>query len=290
MKVLCFCMQKRWALLGIIVFFLILNAFVWVAFFHKPEGVLKVSFLDVGQGDAILIQSPTGKQMLVDGGRDRAVLRELPKAMGFFDRTIDVVVETHPDADHIGGLPGVFERYRVLAFLEPGIPNDTNAAAALVDAVARESGIQTTLARKGQRIDLGGGAYADILFPDRDVSTYETNTGSVVMRVVYGDTSFMLTGDSPRDIEEYLVGREGEGLRSDVLKAGHHGSRNSSSALWLKTVAPSVVVISAGKDNPYGHPHEETLARIRAQGADVVSTMNEGTVVFLSDGETITRK
>lgn len=271
-------------------FLLLVNTVVWVAFFHRPVPALTVSFLDVGQGDAILIQGPTGIQMLVDGGRDRAVLRELPKQMEVFDRTIDVVVETHPDADHIGGLPAVFERYAVAMFLEPGIPNDTNATLALTDAVQNEPGIETALARSGQRIVLGGGAYADILFPDRDVSTYETNTGSIVMRVVYGDTSFMLTGDAPSEIEDYLVGRDGAKLKANVLKAGHHGSRNSTDARWLATVAPDIVVISAGKDNAYGHPHVETMERMRAQGAEVFSTAEQGTIVFKSDGTNVTAK
>ena len=284
-------MQKRHTLYLLVAAFLAVNAVVWGAVLKTHEEPrLTVSFLDVGQGDAILIEGPTGIQMLIDGGRDRAVLRELPKAMGFLDRSLDVVVETHPDADHIGGLPSVFERYAVGRFLEPGIPNDTNATFALIDAVQKEPGIETAIARSGQRILLGGGAYADILFPDRDVSTYETNTGSIVMRVVYGDTSFMLTGDAPSEIEDYLVGRDGAKLQVTVLKAGHHGSRNSTDALWLKTLAPDLVVISAGKDNAYGHPHTETLERIRAQGAEIVGTAEEGTLTFISDGEAVTRK
>ena len=110
------------------------------------------------------------------------------------------------------------------------------------------------------------------------------------MRVVYGDTSFMLTGDAPSEIEDYLVGRDGAKLQVTVLKAGHHGSRNSTDALWLKTLAPDLVVISAGKDNAYGHPHTETLERIRAQGAEIVGTAEEGTLTFISDGEAVTRK
>lgn len=263
---------------------------MWFALLERPSAVLTVSFLDVGQGDAILIESPTGGQMLVDGGRDRAVLRELPKRMGPFDRSIDVVVETHPDADHIGGLPSVFERYTVGSFIEPGIPNDTNVTAAILASADAEPGIQKIIARKGQHIDLGGGAYAEILFPDRDVSTYETNTGSIVMRVVYGETSFMLTGDAPSQIEDYLVGRDGKALKSDVLKAGHHGSRYSTDDLWLATLAPSIVVISAGVHNSYGHPATETLERIRSEGAEVLSTLGNGAVVLQSDGETITAR
>lgn len=282
--------MKRVLLVGAILFLLLVNVAVWMAVSAPSNKVLTVSFLNVGQGDAIFIESPTGGQMLVDGGRDGAVLRELPKRMGPFDRNIDVVVETHPDADHIGGLPGVFSRYQVHAFLSPGIPNDTNAALALDDAVKKEEGIQTIVARRGERIDLGGGVVADILFPDRDVSTYETNTGSIVMRLSYGDTSFMLTGDSPSEIEDYLVSLDGEKLKTNVLKAGHHGSRSSTDELWLKTLHPDMVIISAGKGNAYGHPHQETLARIKNEGAEILSTIDLGTIVFQSDGKTLTRK
>src|SRR3989344_5060951 len=185
--------------IGLLIF---ANIFVWTLPTHSG---LAVSFLNIGQGDAIFIESPTGVQMLIDGGPpDGSVLRELGKAMPFFDRTIDAVVETHPDQDHIGGLPDVFERYKVKTFLEPGIPNDTGATRALARAAEEEQNVTRVLARSGMRLMLGGGAYADILFPDRDVSGVETNTGSIVMRIVYGDTSFILTGDSPQAIEKYL--------------------------------------------------------------------------------------
>lgn len=268
----------------------VLNIFIWSVVWLKKEPHLTVSFLDVGQGDAILIESPTGEQMLVDGGRDHAVLRELGKYMSPFDRSLDVVVETHPDADHVGGLPGVFERYTVGVFMEPGIPNDTNAVLALEEAVKNEEGLQKILARRGQRINLGGEVYIDVLFPDRDVSGLETNTGSIVMRVTYGSTSFMLTGDAPSSIEDYLVGIDGTTLKTDVLKAGHHGSRNSTDELWLLTLQPRVVVISAGEGNSYGHPHTETLERIHSVGARVLSTLGQGAVIFQSDGTTIIQK
>ncbi len=283
-------MQKRAVLIVAAFLFAMANAAVWYAVATAQGGALTVSFMDVGQGDAILVEGPTGIQMLVDGGRDRAVLRALPRSMGPFDRTLDLVVETHPDADHIGGLPGVFARYAVGMFLEPGIPNDTNATDALIAASDTEPGITKLIARRGQRINLGGGAYADILFPDRDVSDFETNTGSIVMRVVYGKTSFMLTGDSPSQIEDYLAGAYGAALKTDVLKAGHHGSKYSTDDLWLSTLAPSIVVISAGVDNTYGHPAPETMARIEAASAAVLSTMGKGDVVLASDGTRVRRK
>ncbi len=265
---------------------LLLNLYVY-AVPAKPEGELRVSVLDIGQGDAILVEGPTGTQMLVDGGLGHAVLRELAAVMGPVDRSIDVVVESHPDADHIGGLPAVFDRYQVSYFLEPGVHAETPAYAALEAAVDHEPGVHWLAARRGMRIDLGGGAHADILFPDRDPSGLETNDGSIAMRIEYGETSFMLTGDMPTDIEEWLVALDGENLESDVLKAGHHGSKTSTGAAWLAAVSPSVVAISAGEGNSYGHPHPEVVERIEGKGIEVLSTIEEGTITFVSDGKRV---
>jgi len=277
--------QILFTLVGALVF---VNLVFLLLLVPRPHE-LRVSFLTVGQGDAILIQGPTGIELLVDGGRDRSVLRELPKVMGVLDRSIDVVVATHPDADHISGLADVFARYRVHYYMEPGVENDTSAALRLKDAVSRESDVETILARRGQRLSLGGGAYADILYPNGDVSKLETNTGSIIMRVVYGETEFMLTGDAPLSIENWLVTQKEE-LRSDVLKAGHHGSRTSTSDQFLAAVAPALVVVSAGEDNSYGHPHQEVLERVAEAGARTLSTIESGTITLVSDGITIKQK
>jgi beta-lactamase superfamily II metal-dependent hydrolase len=276
--------------------YIVLAALIWaniaigthvVAAAHPT---LRVSVLDIGQGDSILVQSPTGATMLVDGGPDDTVLRRLAEELGPLDRSLSMVVETHPDKDHIFGLADVFKQYAVQAFMEPGIPDDTQAASALARAWQAEPGVQHVIARRGMRIDLGGGAYADVLWPDRDPSKFETNDGSIVMRLVYGTTSFMLTGDAPSPIEDWLQvldKTDGE-LPTDVLKAGHHGSKYSTDDGWLAALRPSMVAISAGKGNSYGHPNQETLDRIRAEGAAIYDTMDSGTLRFISDGKTIT--
>lgn len=279
--------RVRTGLYFYIVLLLILNAATYYALHEVREKKdLIVSFLNVGQGDSILIQSPGGGEMLVDGGPDRSVLRELPKVLGPLDRTLDLVIETHPDKDHIAGLSDVLAQYQVAAFMGPGIPNDTSYTKSLESGVENEPGIAAIEARRGMRIHLGGGAYADVLYPDRNVDAVETNTGSIVLRVVYGETEFLLTGDSPTNVEDWLVSLDGEGLRSDVLKAGHHGSRTSTSQKWIDAVNPDYVVISAGKGNSYGHPHEEVVQRVGESGAVMLSTM-EGTVSFRSDGKKV---
>lgn len=263
-----------------------MNAFIFWELSRPEETVLKVAFLDVGQGDAIFIEGPTGIQMLIDGGPDRSVLRQLPKEMGLFDRTIDVVVATHPDKDHIAGLVEVFDRYSVQTFIEPGVEGDSSYSEALDRSVAIENGVQPIQARRGMRLQLGGGAYADILYPDRDVSGLETNTASIVMRVVYGETEFMLTGDAPVLVEDWVLASGGM-LESDVLKAGHHGSRTSTAPEWIQAVQPKYVVVSAGRDNSYGHPHQEVVDIVQKFGATLISTAERGSIRFESNGQVL---
>lgn len=267
----------------------LLAAFSVTVYLALPKGSneLLVAFLDVGQGDAIYVRGPNGTDLLIDGGRDDSVLRELPSAAGWFDRTIDVLIATHPDADHVSGLADVLARYEVGALLESGNDKESPATRALSEAAANEPGLTQSLARSGTVIDLGGGAYAEVLFPDRDVAGVESNTASIILRVVYGETAFLLTGDSPEAVETYLAAKAPDSLRATVLKAGHHGSRTSSSPRFVRAVAPQYAVVSAGKDNDYGHPHREVLDIFAAEGVAVLHTMGEGGVYFRSDGETL---
>ncbi len=253
-----------------------------------PE-LLCVVFLDVGQGDAIFIQSPAGIQLLIDTGRDQSVLRGLGDVMDFSDREIDYLLLTHPDADHVGGAVDILERFLVSQVIRTENESDT----ALWETTKRQieaEGAQVTMARRGQVFDLGGGVKLEILFPDIDPTEMESNTASIVARLLYGDIAFMLTGDSPKSIEEYLVLVEGEHLKSDVLKAGHHGSRTSTAELFLAEVDPKYAVISAGADNSYGHPHVEVTDALFNYGVETYSTADSGNVVFWSDGNSVTRK
>lgn len=281
-------------LLAVFLFLVFLNAVIWYALSQNAyKGELVVSFLDVGQGDAIFIQSPTGVQVLIDGGKGRSVLRELPNVMSWFDRTIDVVIGTHPDLDHIGGLPDVLKRYRVSTIVRSSVLDiEGSDFAAFNDSIEREkeSGAKEIIAERGQVFDLGAGATLTILFPDRDVPGLETNTGSIIARLEYGKTSFMLTGDSPQAIEEYLVRLDGSKLNSTVLKAGHHGSRTSSSPLFVGFVDPEYAVFSRGCDNTYGHPHEETTELFKKFQVATLDTCLDGRITFESDGKSVQLK
>ena len=251
---------------------------------------LKVIFLDVGQGDAIFIESPTGTQVLVDGGRGSAVLGKLSEAMGFFDRDIDMLIATHPDMDHIGGLIDVLERYRVQTILITENEGDTPAFEAFSERIEQE-GARILIARRGQVYDLGSGEAGSttltILFPDRDARDFESNASSIIARLVYGESEFLFTGDAPKEIETYLVSQDPDGIQSDVLKVGHHGSRTSTDALFLEAVQPQVALISAGKDNSYGHPHSEVIELLNHYGVIQKNTADLGSVFSISDGKTI---
>ena len=295
-------MNRSVQIQGIAIFVLLIIAFgVWHAALREDrKGILTVSFLDVGQGDAIFIDAPSGRQVLIDGGKGRAVLRQLSRVMPWYDRSIDVVVATHPDADHIGGLPDVLKRYRVERVFYSSVDDDGSDQRAFVDALEEEvrGGAEKLIARRGQILVLGGGAYVEILFPDRSVPDIETNTGSIIVRLVYGETAFMLTGDSPQSIEKYLVPLDGSttlttsanGLKANVLKVGHHGSKTSSSPLFVGFVSPEYAVFSRGCDNSYGHPHPEVVAIFERFEIPTLDTCKDGLITFVSDGIAVHRK
>ncbi len=277
----------RSVLLGVI---LLCNAFIWYAVFKETRnGMLMVAFLDVGQGDAIFIEAPNGNQVLVDAGESREVLRALGKVMPPYDRTIDVFIGTHPDQDHIGGATAVFDRFEIAHVFDPGIHVDTQAFEHYAQRI-KEEGATYRVARRGTEINLGGGAALFILFPDRDMQGADPNHASVILKLVYQDTSFLLTGDTPSQIERYLVSLDGGHLQSTVLKVAHHGSNTSTSGLFLNSVHPTYAVISAGKRNRYGHPHDEVVERLESLTLPIFETSEQGTVVMLSDGKEVVVK
>ena len=277
----------HWYILGAL---LTATIFIWYAVAAEDRGgKLTVAFLDVGQGDAIFIESPTGTQILVDGGPSGVVLRELGKVMPFYDHTIDMLVVTNPDVDHFAGFLDVLRAYKVSAVVEPGTVGASAEYKTFSEEIAREEAA-TFLARRGQRIELGGGAFFEVFFPDRDVSGLNPNEGSIVGKLVYGNTSFLLTGDTTEAVEEYLAHLDGKQLNVDVLKVGHHGSKTSTGEAILGFASPAMAVISAGKDNRYGHPHQEVLERLKQFEIETLGTYERGTIVMESDGETVRLK
>ena len=263
-----------------------MTVFIWYAVYAETRGGLTIAFLDVGQGDAIFIESPNGNQILLDGGPNKKVLRELTEIMPFYDRSIDMIISSHPDKDHIAGLVEVARRYNVSAAMESGV-NSNSAVYRELNKIIDEKEIQKIFARRGMRINMGEGTYIDILFPDRDVFGLETNTASIVAKLIYGNTSFMLTGDSPKAIEKYLVSIMGEALKSDVLKVAHHGSKTSTSESFLGYVSPKYSVISSGKNNRYNHPHKEIIELLNKFEIPILRADELGTIKMESNGEKV---
>jgi competence protein ComEC len=277
----------RWMVLAL---FFIVNIFIWsVVFRVDRQGVLTVAFLDVGQGDAIYIEAPNGNQILIDGGPGTKTLRSLGKVMPFYDRSLDLVVATHPDQDHIGGLPAVLERMNILGVMTGDNPVDTGAYA-VFEKIIDAKNIVRVFAHRGEKVILDEGVTLEILFPDRSTAGWETNTGSIVALLAYGEDKFLLTGDSPSSIEHYLVGKDGSHLQANILKLGHHGSLTSSSREFLSVVDPEYAVVSAGKDNKYGHPSKDVVSLLGELKIPILSTIDKGTIIFETKGSGITVK
>lgn len=250
-----------------------------------PE--LRVVFLDIGQGDAIFIEAPNGSQVLIDGGTTSDVLRELSKVMPFWDRSIDLVVATHPHGDHIGGLIDVLERFEVANILETAIKEDTAVVKAYDRAVEKENAEQIPRER-GTRVILDSNVVLTILSREV-VAASDPNDASIVLRLDYGETSFLFTGDATKFVEEELL-QFYDALDIDVLKVGHHGSNTSTSPAFVSATSPDIAVISVGANNTYGHPTQNVLETLAAQNVEVLRTDELGTIQLVSDGRNISEK
>jgi competence protein ComEC len=257
---------------------------VWLAVASLPDGRLHVTFLDVGQGDAIFVTTPGGRQILIDGGPSpTALLSEMGRQMPFWDRSLDIVVNTHPEADHLLGLPAALERYRVSQVILPDVDAKTPLYAAWQSALAAEEAT-VTRARAGMRLSLGDGVEVEVLHPGAAPAGDHLNDHSVVLQLTLGRVSFLLPGDIGADVEQGLVAG-GRSLAATVIKAPHHGSDTSSSPAFLAAVDPQVAVISVGADNRFGHPAPGILQRYAEYGIPVLRTDEMGSVEFITDGE-----
>ena len=271
---------------GLLLVLAIGGLFATVSEFQTQTEFLAVHFLDVGQGDAILIQTPDGYEVLIDGGATSQIIKGLSERQSFFDQRVDVVIATHPDTDHIGGLVDVLGRYEIDLVVQTETESESPAPAAFATALENKN-TNVQFAQAGQIIKVGASTTIEVLSPASPTNNWRPNAASIIVRVVYGDTSFMLTGDAPTSVEDYLVEVYGENLRSDVLKLGHHGSRTSTSGLFLDAVQPQYAIVSAGIDNRYGHPDQSVMQQVFARDIVTFHTGVDGTVSFYSDGREV---
>jgi len=281
-------MQKRKLYFYIYYFssLILLDVLALFAFlYYKENNFFQVVFFDVGQGDAIFIETPQKHQILIDGGPDSKILEKLSKEIPFWDRKIDLIILTHPERDHLNGLLQVLKKYEVENILWTGIKRETNEWKEWENAILKEKA-RIIIAQAGQQL-IAGMANFKILFPLENLNDKEfknTNDTSIVIQLVYQKMSFLLMGDSSQIVEKELISQN-ENLNSDVLKVGHHGSKTSSSNDFIERVSPALAVISVGKDNSYGHPHQEVLEILKKYGIKVLRTDLNGDIKIVSDGE-----
>lgn len=260
---------------------------LWLLYISKNQTNLRVDILDVGQGDAILITTPNQTRLLIDTGANQQVLQALGGVLPLHVRNLDAVLLTHPDLDHIGGAVDVFNSYTVPLLLMASSSKETDITRA-VDEIS----VERLMLHRGDRIVLDSNhqVYAEVLAPDISWNPEDSNDLSIVLKLVYGKTCFMLTGDASVTVERALVHMYRDTLDCDVLKAGHHGSRTSTSDLFVGHVSPTYGVISSGKDNDFGHPHQEVLDILTTFNVEILRTDQQGSISFISDGKAVSVK
>ncbi|OGY41399.1 MAG: hypothetical protein A2Y82_00225 [Candidatus Buchananbacteria bacterium RBG_13_36_9] len=258
---------------------------------QKDRQNLEVDFLDVGQGDAILIKTPYEQNILIDGGPSTKVLSQLGRHLAFFDKNLDLVILTHPHSDHVAGLVEVLRRYKVKKILMTGVVHTSPDYEAFLQEINKQN-IPTEKAIAPKEIILGQDLNLQILYPLTDLSEKKIenlNDSSIVAKLIYKHNSFLLTGDAEAIVEQDLLNNKTD-LKADVLKIAHHGSKYSTTAEYLDAVKPQFAVISVGENNNFGHPHLRTLDNLQKRQIEILRTDYSGTIALVSDGIDISIK
>lgn len=251
--------------------------------FHSQKQELIVNFLDVGQGDAILI-SQGSKQILIDGGPNGQVLLEkLGKYIPFWDRNIEVIIATHPDQDHIDGLIDAMKAYNIGELIDNSEDSDSQVYKKY-EEIIQEKSISRLKGKSGMNIKISDDANLEIFSPGEnlDNNSKDTNADSVVLKLTYGENSFLFTGDFPIEKEQEIINKNFD-LKSNVLKISHHGSKYSTGSEFLEKIMPKDAVISVGKNNRYGHPAQDVLDRLNEKKINVLRTDEIGDVEYVCE-------
>jgi len=280
--------DKKWNL-GILIALICFNILAWIAVYDFSQlPFLKVIFFAVGQGDAGFIETPQRHQILIDGGPGSVILEKLGKSMPFYDRTIDLIILTHPEFDHLSGFNEVLKKYKVSNILWTGIVRDTAEYKEWKKLIEEEKA-EIFIAKAGQKIlwESETNNYMEVLYPFENLEGKvfeDSNNTSIISKLVFGKNSFLFTGDAYKNVEGELINKKAE-IDSDVLKVSHHGSKTSSSEEFIKSVSPQIAVISAGIGNKYGHPHQEVLELLEKYDIKILRTDKDGDIKIISDGK-----
>ena len=265
-----------------LIFLAYLNILAWLAVFDLAQSNLKVVFFDVGQGDSIFIETPQKHQILIDGGPDSSVLEKLGQNMPFYDRTLDLIILTHPEHDHFVGLFDVLKNYQIENILWTGVVRDM-AEYKEWEKLIKEEGARIVIAKSGEKLSFSDKLSFLILHPFENLEGKEIkniNDTSVIVKLFFGENSFLFCGDASKSIENKLIDKNID-ISAKTLKVGHHGSKNSTSEEFLKKVSPDLAVISVGLDNAYGHPNPEVLALLEKYDIKLLRTDQDGDIKII---------
>lgn len=250
----------------------------------NANGTVEISYLDVGQGDAAYIKV-NDMDILIDAG-PKSDVDKLMKQLE--EKNIDdfeIIVATHPHEDHIGGMTKVLQSYKVENFYMPKVEHSTKTFENMIKEVEKQ-GLKVKVLKEGVNIDIGEGALLETFSPNQEEYN-NLNNYSPIMKLTFGNNSFLFTGDAEKEVEEEVLSKYKDKLNSDVIKFGHHGSSTSSSTEFIEEVSPSYGIISCGVDNSYGHPHKEILKIIQDMNIKTYRTDTQGQVIVISDGNSI---
>ncbi len=261
-------------------FLIIIFIIFWFLIISK-EKPLKLIMLNIGQGDAIYIQTPNGNNMLIDSGRDRTILYEISNVMPLNKKSIDIIEISNPDLDHIGGFPFIMQKYEIKKILSPGVNHNSLDSYNEIQKIAEQEKIEVLRPKSGTKIilDTKNNVTYTILWPEGNVHEWEVNAGSMVGLLEYHGHKILLTGDAPKEVEDQIIIKYKNSLENiDILKVGHHGSKTSTGENLLKVTNPKYALISAGENNRYGHPHPEVTDRLKKFKVKALTTIDSGQI------------
>ena len=275
-----------------IILILLLSSFFYTFFSYVQKNFFQVSnhnlqfhFIDVGQGDSSLIITPKGKTILIDAGDEAHAKKVLSYVREQGIEKLDLVIATHPDADHIGGMDKVIKNFDIDVFAMPDVSAKTNQYKQIQRELKAKK-MKTTRLYQGDEVQIDDDIDFEILSPVKGKKYDDTNEYSIVAKIVYKDTSFILMGDATMENEVDIINNVLD-IDIDVLKLGHHGSSTSSSDYFITKTSPKIAIISCGKNNKYGHPHQEVMRVLKKHGVTPYRTDEMGDIVITSDGKEI---
>ena len=269
----------------------IIAIFLYLDYTKINSKYFQINYLDIGQGDSILIITPENQKILIDTGLIGNLNKKFKKYISFFDKEIDLFMLTHPDSDHIGDVLNILKNYQIKQIVLPKSIQQNAEFKILLNNIKSEK-IPFLFANSETDLKIGKNVFIDFLYPFKNTSTKEQNifnNSSLVFKVVYKENSFLFSGDAEAKQEKMIL-QSIQNLKADIYQAGHHGSKTSSSEIFLQAIQPKITIISAEKDNSFGHPHKDVIKSLKNKGSIIYQTAEEGDITFYSDGNIYWKK